>query len=198
MCIRDSLNTSYNLNQPGADAPYQFNPNLNLTTYTAAYYAPYQGYGTITWYNPVGKQNWSALEVSLRHPVGRNIYLTVAYTWSHNLDNAGGLQNPYNLQAAYGNSTLDIPQVFTASVVYNLPRLQSQPAWERTALGGWKYSDMTTIQSGSYLTMAVSGSGFGLATQPNLSTPEILYPKTEAAWFSTVSYTHLDVYKRQL
>jgi hypothetical protein len=183
------LNTSYNLNQPGADAPYQFNPNLNLTTYTAAYYAPYQGYGTITWYNPVGKQNWSALEVSLRHPVGRNIYLTVAYTWSHNLDNAGGLQNPYNLQAAYGNSTLDIPQVFTASVVYNLPRLQSQPAWERTALGGWKYSDMTTIQSGSYLTMAVSGSGFGLATQPNLSTPEILYPKTEAAWFSTSSFT---------
>ncbi|MBV9081386.1 MAG: carboxypeptidase regulatory-like domain-containing protein, partial [Acidobacteriaceae bacterium] len=118
--IARDLQTSLNINQPGPFGTYGFNPNLNSSAYTAAYYAPYQGYGTINFSEPIGIDNWSALEIGVRHPVGHNLYLTAAYTWSHNLDNAGGFQNVYQLQQAYGNSSLNTPQVFTVSAVYTL------------------------------------------------------------------------------
>jgi len=190
------LNTSYNINQPPPVSGYDFNPNLNLTTYTSAYYAPYQGYGSITWYNPIGVDNWNALEVGLRHPAGHHIYLTMAYTWSHNLDNNGGFQNIYNLKSAYGNSTLNTPNVFNASIIYSLPMFNS--GWKQAVFGGWKYSDMTTIQSGSFQTMGLSGSGLGLASRPN-QVGRLTYPKTwkpyqystaQQQWFSTGTTTN--------
>ncbi len=192
--VAKHLNGSYNINQPPpvvlSGVSYDFNPNLNLSSYAPAYYGPYQGYSTINWFNPIIKENWSALELSLRHPVGHNVYLTVAYTWSHNLDNAGGFQNAYNLRSAYGNSTLDTPQVFNASVIYSFPAFAS--GWRHAVLGGWKYSDMTTIQSGSFLTMSLSGPNLGLATRPNLlgvlSYPKhwkpTEYPASQQQWFS--------------
>ena len=191
--IANHMNTSYNINQPQATTvsgtSYNFNPNLNASGYSSAYYAPYQGYGTVTWDNPIGIDNWDALEVSARHPAGQHIYVTLAYTWSHNLDNAGGFQNPYNLLSAYGNSSLDTPQVFTASLIYSLPLFKA--GLEREVLGGWKVSDMTTIQSGSPSTFGITGSNLGLISRPNIAGP-ITYPKqwkpykygSSATWFT--------------
>jgi Carboxypeptidase regulatory-like domain/TonB-dependent Receptor Plug Domain len=192
--IANHLSTSYNLNQPAPTTvngvPYNFNPNLNTSGYSSSYYAPYQGWGTITWNNPIGIDNWTALEVSVKHPVGHNFNFTLAYTWSHNLDNAGGFENPYNLHAAYGNSSLDTPQVLTFSGIFTEPWFKT--GWEKPVLGGWKYSDMTTLQSGSYTTFGISGSNLGPITQPNMVAP-ITYTKNSwkpyqnganAAWFT--------------
>ena len=191
--IANHLNTSYNLNQPQpttvGGVSYNFNPNLNASGYSSAYYAPYQGYGTITWDNPIGIDNWDALEVSVKHPVGHNFNLTVAYTWSHNLDNAGGFQNPYNLLSAYGNSSMDTPQVLTFSGIFSEPWFKQ--GWEHYVLGGWKYSDMTTLESGSFTTFGITGSNLGLISHPNL-VGQLSYPKmwkpyvngSNAFWFS--------------
>ncbi len=177
--IANHLNTSYNLAQPAATTvngtSYDFNPNLNTSGYSSAYYAPYQGYASITWFNPIGVDNWDAFEVSVRHPAVHHVYVTMAYTWSHNLDNAGGFQNPYNLKSAYGNSSLDTPQVLTWSVVYSLPVFNT--GWEHAVLGGWKISDMTTLQSGSFSTFGITGSNLGLISRPNL-VGQFTYPKT--------------------
>ncbi len=199
--IQGAGSTSININQaPPASAGgvnYDFNPNLNQASYVNAYYAPYQGYGNITYYENVGKSKWDALELSLRHHTTKNLYLTAAYTWSHGLDNFGGFQNSYNLAAAYGNSSNDIPQVFTASVIYYLPRLQYSRLWVRELLGGWQYSDMTTVQSGGTSTMGMSGTGLtgsslGLATRPDLIAA-VTYPKqwknAGSVWFSTASFS---------
>ncbi len=191
--IANHLNTSYNLNQPPpttvGGVSYNFNPNLNANGYSNAYYAPYQGYGTITWDNPIGIDNWDALEASLKHPVGHNLSVTVAYTWSHNLDNGGGFQNPYNLHSAYGNSSLNTPQVFTFSGIFTEPWFKS--GWHHAILGGWKYSDMTTIQSGSSTTFGITGTNLGPISRPNI-VGQITYPKTwkpyqngsNAFWFN--------------
>lgn len=191
--IANHLNTSYNINQPPpttvGGVAYDFNPNLNASGYSSSYYAPYQGWGTINWNNPIGIDNWDALEVSVKHPMSRDFNLTLAYTWSHNLDNGGGFQNPYNLRSAYGNSSLDTPQVFTFSGIFTEPWFKS--GWKKQTLGGWKYSDMTTIQSGSYSTFAISGSNLGPISRPNL-VGQITYPKqwkpyqngSSATWFS--------------
>lgn len=191
--IANHMNTSYNLNAaPPASVngvSYDFNPNLNQSGYSSAYYAPYQGWGTINWDNPIGIDNWDALEVSVKHPMSRNFNFTLAYTWSHNLDNGGGFQNPYNLSSAYGNSSLNTPQVFTFSGIFTEP-------WFKTGrrsllLGRWKYSDMTTIQSGSSLTFGITGSNLGPISRPNIEGP-ITYVKqwkpyaygSNATWFN--------------
>jgi hypothetical protein len=193
--IQDAGSTSINLNQSmpvtQGGVGYNFSPNLNTAGYVNAYYAPYQGYGDISYFENVGLSNWNALELSLRHHTTKNFYLTAAYTWSHGLDNFGGFQDSHNLHAGYGNSGNDIPQVFTASLIYYLPRLQNSRIWLRELLGGWQYSDMTTLQSGGTSTVSLSTSNNGLATRPNLIAP-ITYPRqwrqTGSTWFSTASF----------
>jgi hypothetical protein len=191
---------SININQPLpttiSGVNYDFNPNLNVQGYVAGYYGPYQGYGTITYFENIGISNWDALELSLKHHTTKNLYLTAAYTWAHGLDNFGGFQNSYNTAVSYGNSGNDIPQVFTISLIYYLPRLQHSRWWLQEALGGWQYSDMTTLQSGGTSSMGMSGTGLtgsslGIATRPNLAAP-VTYPKqwknSGNVWFSTTSF----------
>lgn len=187
--------TSINLNQPlpysSGGVNYDFNPNLNTSGVAAGYYGPYQGYGTITYYENVGLSNWNALELSLKHQTTKNLFLTAAYTWSHGLDNFGGFQNSYNLAASYGNSGNNIPQVFTVSAIYYLPALQYSRWWIKEALGGWQYSDMTTLQSGGFSSVSLSGSNLGLATRPNQVAP-VVYSKNWRSstnqWMSPLDY----------
>ena len=188
-----SLSTNINQSLPTtiSGVGYDFNPNLNTATYTNAYYAPYQGYGNITYFQNLGKSNWNALELSLRHHTTKNLYLTAAYTWAHGLDNFGGFQNNYNLASGYGNSGNDIPNVFTVSAIYYLPRMEHSRWWLRQVAGGWQFSDMTTLQSGSPANLSLSTSNNGLATRPNV-TGSITYPKnwrqTGGTWFSTAPF----------
>jgi len=182
-----NLQVSLNINQPGPFGAFDFNPNLNTSAFTSAYYAPYQGLGSINLSEPIGRDNWAALEFGLRHPVGHNLYLTVAYTWSHNLDNTGGFQNAYQTAWAYGNSSLNTPHVFTTSLIYSVPWFAKSGGWKRQVLGGWKLSDMTTVHSGSSLTMGLSLANTGLANRPNLVGP-VTYAETMQQWFSTSSF----------
>jgi len=179
------------INQPKPVPGSDFDPLINTGNYNNAYFAPYQGYGTIGLYESLFKSNWYALELGLRHRMGHNLYVTGAYTWSHNLDNHGGWQNPYNIQSAYGNSTLNTPHVFTASIIYSLPLFQQASGWKHGLLGGWKYSDMTSIYSGSSLSLGLGTSHNGLATRPN-QIAYVTYPKTFTQWFSTGSFAQPD------
>jgi hypothetical protein len=195
--LSDNSLQSYNINQPLpttiSGVSYNFNPAINTGT-NSAYYAPYQGFSSIAWYGPWGIQRWNALEVSVRHPQGHHLYMTLAYTWSHNLDNTGPTpQNAYNLAANYGNASdgngANTPQVFVASLVYTLPVFRS--GLKQYALGGWKFADETTIQSGSSAQIGLGGSSLGLATRPNQIAP-LTYSKqwkpyeygSNAFWFN--------------
>ena len=186
--VARNMQTSLNINQPGPFGIYNFNPNLNTSAFTSAFYAPFQGLGSISMSEPVGRDNWAALEFGLRHPVGHNLYLTIAYTWSHNLDNLGGFQNVYNPAQAHGNSTLNTPHVFTTSLIYSVPWFAKSGGWKRQVLGGWKISDMTTIQSGSSASVGLSLANVGLATRPNVNGP-VTYPGTMLQWFTTAPFS---------
>ncbi len=181
--------SSTNINQAPpttvSGVAYDFNPNLNTSSYVNAYYAPYQGYGNITYFANIGLANWNALEASLQHRTTKNLYLTSAFTWAHGLDNYGGFQNSRNIEAAYGNAGNDIPLVFTASAIYYFPRLEHSGILMREALGGWQLSDMTTIQSGGTGSLSLSTSNNGLASRPN-QVASISYPKQwrSGYWFA--------------
>jgi hypothetical protein len=191
---------SININQPLPvtvnGVAYDFNPNLNNLNkqgYVAGYYGPYQGYGAITYYENIGLSNWNALELSLKHQTTKNLYVTAAYTWSHGMDNYGGIQNSHNIPASYGNSGNDVPQVFTASIIYYLPTLQHSRWWMRESLGGWQYSDMTTLQSGGFSSVGLTGPTIGIATRPN-QVGAITYSKNWRSstnqWFSPSAFAY--------
>src|SRR3979411_1653314 len=76
-------------------------------------------------YQPQGS-NWNALEARLIHPVSANLFLTVAYTWSHDLityTNASyTVVDPYHPSRYYGNAEgLNFLQNASITAVWNLP-----------------------------------------------------------------------------
>jgi hypothetical protein len=176
-----------NINQPGSVPGYDFNPLLNPGSYSNSYFAPYPGYNTISYYTSWGKSSWNALLLSVKHPIGNNLYLTVAYTYSHNLTNMNSVQNAHDPNSSYGDSSLNTPHVLTWSFIYTTPWFKNSTGWKRQVLAGWKLSDMTTIQSGASLTFGLSTSHNGLATRPNAIAP-LVYENKLLQWFDTTTF----------
>lgn len=123
----------------------------------AAYFRKYPAYGDIGFLPFGANSNYNALQASFHGQIG-GLYLTLAYTWSHSLDDAssrydGSWYNAYDLEGAYGNSTFDQPQNFSASWVYDLPFFKGN-RWA----GGWEYSGIMQAYSGSPFTVTNSTS----------------------------------------
>ncbi len=181
------LPATFNINQPLPFGQYNFNPIINTGSVLASIYGPYYGYGPINNLNTIVNSNWTALEVSARHPVSKNLFLSFAYTWSHGLSNQT-TANYYNPNEFYGNTPLNVPQVFTASAIYSLPLLQHHAGLLQTAFGGWQLSNISTIRSGYSLTPGLSISSQGNAVRPNTTGQPLEGPKTVAQWFNTAAF----------
>ena len=188
------------LNQPGPvtvnGVAYDFNPLINTGNYANAYFAQFQGYSTINWYVTNAYAKWDALEAVLKHPIGHNVFWNASYTWSHSLSTLSGQQfgitgstpqNSHNPDADYGNTTLNRAHVFTSSFIYTLPWFKTGSFWQRSVMGGWKFADMTTIESGPSLSPGLSLSHQGLATRPDVIGP-VTYPKTVQQWFTASAF----------
>jgi Carboxypeptidase regulatory-like domain/TonB-dependent Receptor Plug Domain len=178
---------TWNYNQPLPYGNYNFNPIINAGNVFQYIYSPYYGYGPISTLNTVVNSNWSALEVNARHPMGRNFLVQIAYTWSHGLSNASAV-NWYNTREYYGNTSTNVPQVLTASVIYQMPWLRNERTWKGLLFGGWNLADITTIRSGYSLTPALSIPQQGLAARPDLTGAVVGGPKTVAEWFNTAAF----------
>ena len=198
--VAHHIGTTWDRNQALPDPPYDYNPLINTGNVFAYKYAPYQGYGTITTYVSYGNLKWNALEIALRHPVGQNLFLTVAYTWQHGLSDfrgnsgfqagAGGqlVQDYYHPGSGYGTSNFNVPQVLAISHIWTLPWYKSATGIEGAALGGWKYAGITTIQGGFALDPGLSVAHQGLATRPDRTSAPIAGPKKVQEWFNTVAF----------
>jgi len=179
--------TFKNLNMPPPNPPYDFNPTINSGTVFPYVYGPYQGYGAINTYASDGKLFWNALELSLTHPVGHNVFLSAAYTWSHDLSNWSAQLNPYNPMEYYGNvAGQNVPQVFSTSLIWDLP-WNHNGRGIRGLLGGWKFSDIISINTGASLSPGLSIARQGLSVRPDLLS-SIQGAKTVAQWFNTKAF----------
>jgi hypothetical protein len=188
-----------NINQPLRDGPYDFNPIINAGTVFPYLYSPYQGYASISQSaNPL-VEKWNALEVLVRHPMGHDFLVTSAYTWQHCLsDGRGvnftvgiGVQDSYNPHGSYGTCITNSFNVWTSSLIWNLPWFNSSNGLERTFLGGWQFSDITTIQSGFAIDPGLATSNPGLATRPDrvFGTP-LKGPRNVNEWFNTNAFSN--------
>jgi len=175
---------------------------------------PFAGYGAFGDRATVFTSNYNSLQASLNHRLSHNLTLGVSYTWSKLLttnpvDRAWGATNTYNLKQDYGPSTLNTPQIFALSYLYQEPffRQQRGLGW---VLGGWELSGIVNVQSGQSITVTQSldpfdpgtgnptaagagnrGLGFlqGDATNLANQTGSASGPKTVHEYFNTAAFS---------
>jgi hypothetical protein len=108
-----------------------------------------------------GVSNYNSLQVKLTKRPTHGLYFTLAYTYSHALDNGSGLESSgfnghgYNQYPGYaylnyGDSDYDARHRFVAVYEYQIPigaRL-NRNYFARLMLGGWNLGGITTLQTG--------------------------------------------------
>ena len=95
----------------------------------------------------------------MRRNVGR-LTISAAYTYSHSIDDSsdrgdGTFVNSYDFAANRASSNFDQRHVFNFSYVWDLP-LFRQPGLANKFLGGWQWSGITTVASGSPFTPSLT------------------------------------------
>ncbi|HEV2380439.1 MAG TPA: carboxypeptidase regulatory-like domain-containing protein [Terriglobia bacterium] len=106
-------------------------------------------------------RNWyEALQATFQRRFSNGLSYTVAYTWSKAEDfggaqdwSSGEPQDPYDLWMDKGVGALDIPQVLSGGLTYNLPfgkghYLDSGNAAANAIIGGWQINSILQITSG--------------------------------------------------
>ncbi len=131
----------------------------------------------IPWYLSVGQQftdgasNYNSFQASLTKGTSHGLYFTIAYTYSHALDNASGLESsgfngrgtnwvPGFQYLNYGDSDYDARHRLSTSYNYEIPIFKS---WQdsfvlREALSGWHVSGVTAFQTGFPVTISDIGA----------------------------------------
>jgi hypothetical protein len=94
----------------------------------------------------------------------------------------------YHPGNSYGNTGINTPNILGLSAIWSVPWYQNAGGWKGLALGGWKCSDITTIQSGFSLNPGLSIGTKGLATKPDRVSSNVQGPKTVAQWFNTGAF----------
>jgi hypothetical protein len=99
--------------------------------------------------------------VSGRGHLTQSLLVTTAWTWGHSLDaltwgrsvDTFDTSNPFDRKNDKGNSDFDYRHIFTASLVWDSPRLTSMPGFVRAVLGNWQTSTMFNALTGPWVTV---------------------------------------------
>jgi hypothetical protein len=198
-----------NINVPpyytsAAGVHYDFNPLINSNPANSGaagdnqyYYAPYQGYGSMTDYMTPLWQEWNGLEAQIKHQVTKSLFVTAAYTWSHSTSNS--TIDVHNFNRYHGNTVgLNYPDSLNISLLYQLPFFQhSGNQLEKLTMGGWSINDISTFRSGDSLDPGLSESFQGNASRPDVvpgvstNGPKAWKTTTGVAqeWFNTAAFS---------
>jgi hypothetical protein len=117
--------------------------------------APYTGYGTITFREPIGNSSYYALQTQANRRFSNGLEFKANWTWSKSMDYGSSDGATIATYAApsvlnYGESSFDRTFITNLSWLYALPgskRLTNRFA--STFLGNWNVSGITTFASGA-------------------------------------------------
>jgi hypothetical protein len=138
----------------------------------------FQGTGlTVNLGSATGVAHYDALQIHLSQRFTRDLQYTLAYSWSHTLDDSNG---PFSvtggnarifvlpgrvvdLSTNYGNSDQDQRHSLTLSTLYELPigrgkRFGSSGgSWVNSLIAGWQWNNIVSIGSGTPFDIFVNG-----------------------------------------
>ncbi len=154
--------------------------------YKAGARTPFPAFGLVRPTFAAAKSWYDSLQASYQLRNFHHIQATAAYTLSHAIDNASGLNlpgdsrpvlpvtigNQASIDAAVakerGNALFDARNRFVLSLQYEFPRLDGRPLAERLLIGGWQFNTIYQIQSGSpFAAVYSSTTAQSLTFRPN-------------------------------
>ena len=156
---------------------------LNSGGTTGLQFRPYVGYfglntaNSITQDNFQGASTYHSLQGFWRGKIDKrgSIY-QASYTYSKLLSiqginglNGAGVADNTDPRLDYGPAGFDRPHIFTGSLIYALPGVNSSNAIARNALGGWFADTIVTFESGTPITPGIGPDLSGTST--NLDRP---------------------------
>ncbi len=106
-----------------------------------------------------GDSIYHSLQAMFQTRLSRNSQFQASYTWSKNLsdttlayvDTTTGIADTYNPRASRGNADFDRRHVFNASLIYNLPTLETKNGFVKNAFGNWETATIVNVFSGAGL-----------------------------------------------
>ncbi len=156
--------------------------------------------GSINYNNYNGISNYNGLQVHAEHRVTNGLTATGSYAWSHSLDDSpGAFQGQsaalyYDPMAGYGNSSQDVRQIFSSSILYLLPFGRGQQFGGSASIpmdwliGGWQTSLTAFVQGGTPTDLETGTAAPG--NRPDL-VGSITYPKSISGyWFNPKAFAN--------
>ena len=131
-------------------------------------FRPYPGYGTINHLELEASSTYHALQASIRRNVGQ-LTLSAAYTYAHSIDDSSdrgdaSLVNAYNFAANRGSSNFDQRQIANFSYVWDIPLGKGAAGLRHFFIGGWEYSGILSIASGTPFSVVNPNDAAGVST----------------------------------
>jgi hypothetical protein len=139
--------------------------------------SPFPAFGLTRPTFSAGKSWYDSLQANVQLRSYHHVQATAAYTWSHSLDNASGLNiggdsrpvlpavigNQASIDAAVarekGPSLFDARNRFVLSLQYEFPKFEGHMLVERLIVGGWNFNTIFQVQSGSPFAVNLGASG---------------------------------------
>ncbi len=125
-------------------------------------------FGSDTYQATIGRSNYNAFELSVRHTSGR-VEISAGYTYGKSLDDSSSLGeevNPVNPALSYALSSFDVRHNFVASYKYRIPLEELFRATNRWT-EGWEISGITRFSTGLPVTLVNYGDNSLLGAEPN-------------------------------
>lgn len=131
----------------------------NIRRYNLIQGLPSNTYGFAPTFDGLNNGNYNGMLASLTKretevPILGNMFFTLAYTWSHNLDSGSGFNSRisstpyYNHRQFYGNSDYDVRNRLTFSGGWELPFAKAWSDGPKRLTQGWSLYPIFYVQSG--------------------------------------------------
>jgi hypothetical protein len=191
------INTLPLIDPANSANPYDLRKGVASGTLNANLYRQYPGFADINQEENDTNFSYDSLQMGLRVENLHGLTVQLAYTYSHEVDEVSydlnGLSNPFNAAYDRGSGALDRRHIFNANYIYNLPFFaHTGNLIERSALGGWQFSGVTIVQTGTPQPLNYNGGdtlglGGGTTNRPNQVAP-VSYPHKRTEWFNPASF----------
>jgi len=159
----------------------------------------------------IGTANYNALQVQLDKRYTNGFSYQVAYTWSKAFAQDDGwfgvegltAQDPYHPDASRGLSGTNLPNVFTANGLYDVPVGQGRRYSTGNKIldyivGNWQFNSIFIWRDGQAFTATDSQDraniGGGSQRAEQIGDPNHSAPRTAAQWFNTSAFTLPPIY----
>jgi len=156
----------YNTGTPAVAASFAARQTAGTTGQPYPYTVPEK-----SWDHNAASGSYNALQASLARQFNTGFGYTLAYTWSKTLNEGGdgyfGVEggvpeDPYNPKGSRGPASFNIPQIFTANAIYELPfgtgkRFATGKRFVDYAIGNWQVNGILSARSGQNINITAGG-----------------------------------------